>query len=367
MEQGATLISQTTALFLTHHRRNRIMRKLSIHICLLLLVAISAFADITFLSDRDGNRSIYVMNDDGSDVRRLTDTPFKMSNPTWSPDGRQIAFMMDIETDPQKWQQYDVFVMNADGSRQRNLTEHPALDGLPSWSPDGKYIAFISGRAAHATSEIFVMELASRNVEKITKLAYVTSVSWSPDGKAFAYEFITPGAGRHIYIMDANGRRERPLLRRPRHGVFGGTLLSFDPQWSPDGKHILYTESEFAPGKGRVANSILIVNTNTRHIEVLDTPKKWRIEGACWADNGDAILFAAVRNGLVNKSNIFNIYKYQLSNGQITNLTEHPSDNWGMDWTPQNSRSVSARTKITTQWASIKTDGISTTRFGKMH
>ena len=334
------------------------MRKLSIHTCLLLLVAISASADITFLSDRDGNRSIYVMNDDGSDVRRLTDTPFRVGSPTWSPDGRQIAFMMDLETDPKKWQQYDVFVMNADGSRQRNLTEHPALDGLPSWSPDGKYIAFISGRAAHATSEIFVMELATRNVRKITNIEYATSVSWSPDGKAFAYEFITPGAGRHIYIMDVNGRRERPLLRRPRQAAFGGTLLSFDPQWSPDGKRILYKESEFVAGKGRVANTILIVHTDTRHIKVLDTPRKWKIDAVCWADDGDAILFAAVPNGLVNKTNIFNIYKYRLSNGQITNLTEHPSDNWEMDWTPQNSRSVSARAKITTQWASIKTDGI---------
>ena len=115
--------------------------------------------------------SIYVMNDDGSDIRRLTDTPFRVGSPTWSPDGKQIAFMMDIETDPKKWQQYDVFVMNADGSRQRNLTEHPALDGLPSWSPDGKQIAFISERAGPATSEIFVMELASRNVQKLTDMA----------------------------------------------------------------------------------------------------------------------------------------------------------------------------------------------------
>ena len=212
------------------------MRTLSIFTYLLLLVAIPAIADITFISNRDGNRSIYVMNDDGSDVRRLTDTPFKIANPTWSPDGRQIAFLMDIETDPKPWAQYDVFVMNADGSRQRNLTEHPQLDASPSWSPDGKQIAFISERAAHAISEIFVMALASRNVRQLTNIKSAISVSWSPDGKAFAYNFMTPGTGRDIYIMNATGRRQRPLLRRPRQARGGELRLCLDPRWSPGWK-----------------------------------------------------------------------------------------------------------------------------------
>ena len=330
------------------------MRNLWIHTGVFWLIATCVAADITFLSDRDGNRSIYVMNDDGSHVRRLTNTPFKVSGPTWAPDGRQIAFDMDLETDPKKWQQYDVFIMNADGTRQRNLTEHPSQDSMGSFSPDGRYIAFNSSRAAHATLEIFVMEITTRKVRKLTDVKFATSASWSPDGKEIAYEFIIPGAGRHIYIMDANGRRKRPLLRTPRHAAFGGTLLSFDPHWSPTGKRILYKESEFAPGKGRVANSILIVDKDTRHLSVLDTPRNWKIDAVCWADDGDAVLFAAVLNGLVNKSNIFKIYKYRLSDGQITNLTEHPSDNWGMDWTPHNSLSVSSAAKLSTLWAEIK-------------
>ena len=330
------------------------MSKLLIHPCLFLLVAIPALADITFLSDQDGKTNIYVMNDDGSDVRRLTDTPFKVSGPTWSPDGRQIAFHVNLETDPKKWQQYDVFVMNADGTEQRNLTQHPKQDFTGSFSPDGKYIAFGSGRAAHATLEIFVMEIATRKVWQLTNVEFAGSPSWSPDGKEIAYEFIIPGAGRHIYIMDANGRRKRRLLRRPRSGVFGGTLLSFDPHWFPTGKRILYKESEFAPGKGRVANSILIVDKDTRHLQVLDTPKKWMIDAVCWADDGDAVLFAAVPNGLVNNVRIFNIYKYRLSDGQITNLTDHPSDNWDMHWTPHNSLSVSSAAKLSTLWAQIK-------------
>ena len=329
------------------------MWNLWIHTGVFWLIATCVAADITFLSDRDGNRSIYVMNDDGSHVRRLTDTPLRVGSPRWSPDGRQIAFMMDLHTtQPNKWQQYDVFVMNADGTQQRNLTQHPKQDGFPCWSPDGKYLVF--ERAEHTTLEIFVIEFATRKIWQLTDLGSASSPSWSPDGKEIAYEFARAGEGTHIYIMDADGRNNHPLIRQPRRGAFGGTILSFEPRWSPDGQQIVYNESEFAPGKGRVANSILIVNKRTRHLKVLDTPRNWKIDAVCWADDGDAVLFAAVRNGLVNKSRIFNIYKYRLNDGQITNLTEHPSDNWGMDWTPHNSLVVSSAAKLNMLWAQIR-------------
>ncbi len=343
------------------------MRKLLIFTSLCLIVSSVAMADILFTSNRDGKINIYVSNDDGHDIRRLTDTPLGIGSAKWSPDGSQIAFMMDIETDPKKWQQYDVFIMNADGSQQRNLTEHPQQDGFPAFSPDGKYLAFDSSRGTNAILGIYVMELATRNVRKLTNRGFASSPNWSPDGQQIVYEFVRRGEGRQIYIMDADGRRERLLLRRPRHAVFGGVLLNYDPRWSPDGKRILFKDTELVQGKGRVANSILIVDKDTRHIDVLDTPRKWRIEGTCWADDGNAVLFTAIPNGLVHKSGTFNIYKYQLRNGQITPLINHPSNNYVMHWTPQNSRSVSARAKITTQWARIKTDGISTTRFGKTH
>ena len=356
-EQGTARLTRSATLFLIPHRRIT-MRNFLIFTSLCLIISSVAMADILFTSDRDGKTNIYVMNDDGSGVRRLTDTPFRVGSAKWSPDGRQIAFMMDLETDPKKWQQYDVFLMNADGTKQRNLTEHPQQDGFPAFSPDGKYIVFDSSRTTHATLGIFVMEIATRKVWKLTNDAFASSPNWSPDGQQIVYEFVRRGEGREIYIMAHDGRRQQRLLRTPRHGVWGGILLNYDPRWSPDGKRVLYTDTELVPGKGRVANAILIVNKDTRHLKTLNIPNKWRIEGACWADDGDAVLFTAIPNGLVHKSGPFNIYKYHLRKGQITPLINHPSHNYVMHWTPHKSLAVSAREKITTQWAEIKTQGI---------
>ena len=332
------------------------MWKLWILINCLLCVSTHAMADIAFFSDRDGVNNIYVMNDQGGNIRRIMETPFAQSNLAWSPDGSQIAFTMDLHwTEPGQPQQDDIFVMNADGSRQRNLTQHPALDGGPSWSPDGKLLTFTSNRHGNRW-EIYVMDIATRKVRQLTDTAGesrgATSSAWSPDGRKILYR--RDQFGHQLYAMNIDGRNDKPLLQKPRRPLGDGFLFSGFASWSPDGAHILYNEMEHGVNSKRVANRVIIVNKQGRNLKVLDTPKKWFIDKVCWADDGRAVLFAAVANGFVKNTDIFKVYKYRLSDGRITNLTDHPSDNWGMAWTPHESLSVSAREKLTTQWARLK-------------
>ena len=83
---------------------------------------------------------IYVVSADGSGLRRLTRNPANDADPTWSPDGRKLAFVSDRDGNS------EVYVMNADGSGQRSLTRNPAFDADPTWSPDGRKLAFVSNR-----------------------------------------------------------------------------------------------------------------------------------------------------------------------------------------------------------------------------
>ena len=82
---------------------------------------------IAFVSLRDGNFEIYVMNLDGSNPTRLTNNPASDTYPSWSPDEKRIAFTSNRDGN------LEIYVMNADGSEQRNLTN--ADDNWPSWSP----------------------------------------------------------------------------------------------------------------------------------------------------------------------------------------------------------------------------------------
>ena len=92
---------------------------------------------LAFVSRRDGNSEIYVMNADGSGQENLTQQPASDSHPSWSPDGRKLAFVSRRDGNS------EIYVMNADGSGLRNVTRTPSNDLDPAWSPDGGAIAFV--------------------------------------------------------------------------------------------------------------------------------------------------------------------------------------------------------------------------------
>jgi Tol biopolymer transport system component len=192
-----------------------------------LMIVVDAQAQIAFMSHRDGNPEIYVMNPDGQNQRRLTNNPASDHSPLWSFDGKRIAFVSG-----RNWiLGYDIYVMDANGRNQRRLTNNRHKDFQPSWSPDGKRIAFISDRDGHvhegwSTDEIYVMDADGSNQQRLTNHPNNDySPSWSSDSKRIAFVSHRDGNGE-IYMIDADGGNLQNLTNNPRSDVSPAWLNS---------------------------------------------------------------------------------------------------------------------------------------------
>jgi TolB protein len=180
---------------------------------------------------KDG-ANIYLMTAE-SQVIRLTSNGAGNREPAWSPDGKKIAYVSERDGNP------EIYVMNADGSDSARLTRSPGIDSSPAWSPGGTQLALISDR--DGAPEVYVMNLDGSEVTRFTfDMAVCADPAWSPDGDWLAYSSTRDGDAE-IYRVSAD--------RFQTYRVTFSTGDDLSPSWSPDGLWLAFLSDRQAQGK----------------------------------------------------------------------------------------------------------------------
>jgi TolB protein len=161
---------------------------------------------------------------------------FRGSNsaPAWSPDGTRLAVALSREGGTQ------LFLLNADGSNLRRLTSSPSIDTEPHFAPDGNWIYFTSDRGGGP--QIYRISTSGGAVERVTFNGdYNATARVSPDGQTLVFVTRNPG-GFQVATMDLATRQTQVLTDGARDE---------SPSFAPNGKMILYASN--AGGRGVLA------------------------------------------------------------------------------------------------------------------
>jgi len=229
---------------------------------------------IAFVSERDGNKEIYVVRQTGSERGRLTRDPASDEQPTFSPDGAWIAFTSDRDGDK------DIYLMSYDGTGVENLTNSETDEETPAWSPDGTRIAFAGTRDGN--QDIYVMNSDGSGVTRLTSAPGADRwPAWSPNGRKLAFASHRDG-NWEIYVINADGSNARNLTNHPADDE--------SPSWSPQAPLIAFASD-------RDGNwEIYAVRTDGADLRNLTFERGMDIMPA-WSPDGDRVAFATDRDG----------------------------------------------------------------------
>ena len=188
--------------------------------------------------DRSKRMAPQIFIAEGQSIRQLTDLPNGAVDPTWSPDGTQIAFAT-------RGGLGDIYMVDADGSDLRRVAGTTGADVSPDWSPDGTQIVFT---ALFQPTSIWVATLPGGDAVQLTHGDEDYGATWSPDGAWIAYtHFLDPTGGElsdadtDLWLMRPDGTGKHALTTG---GAFGGIPTPSEccqaesPTWSPDGRSI---------------------------------------------------------------------------------------------------------------------------------
>jgi dipeptidyl aminopeptidase/acylaminoacyl peptidase len=252
---------------------------------------------LAFITNITGRNNLWLVPAAGGWPTQLTISNQRQASPVWSPDGAWIAYISDKDGD----EQWDIFLVSPKNGEVINLTTSPeAADVDPAWSPDGKQLAYATKPKTGPSYEIELLDVTTRHLRHLTKntpkeLSNNAPI-FSPDGKFIVYTQVhASGKDANIFLLDlATGQSTNLTAHEGQHAYAASEI-------SPDGKTVLIT-SDAHNGYDNVG----LLDIASKKIDWL-TEDKWEIAAGSFSPDGKSLTWTANVDGRTN------IYLYDIA------------------------------------------------------
>jgi len=261
-------------------------------------------SSIVFTANISGRMNLWTVSADGGWPTQLTISDQRQAAPTWSPDGKWIAYQSDYDGD----EQWDIFLVSPKTGQVVNVTHTRLIaEENPTWSPDGRYLAYLVKPKTSSVFEIDVYDTLMREVQHLTTGTPADKLNagpiWSKDGKWIAYtQQQAKGTDSNIFIAEVATGKSTLLTPHDGEQLFAANDIS------PDGKKLLIT-SNAANGYENVG----LLDITTKKITWL-THDKWEISGGNFSPDGKHLTWTANVDGNTD------IYLHDLLTGKTRPL-----------------------------------------------
>lgn len=213
-------------------------------------------------------KRLAIMDQDGANLRYLTDGRDLVLTPRFSPTSQEVTYMSFGRGD-----QPQVFLLNIETNQRETVGNFPGMTFAPRFSPDGQRI--IMSLQSGGNSNIYTMDLRSRATTRLTNTPAIdTAPSYSPNGQQITFES-DRGGKQQIYVMNADGSGQTRIS-------FGEGTYS-TPVWSPRGDLIAFTKQ--SGGKFQIG----VMRPDGGGERILT--EGFHNEGPTWAPNGRVLMF----------------------------------------------------------------------------
>ncbi len=260
-------------------------------------------AQMVYITAVAGVQQLFIAKPDGSEPRQISHDAFDHEDPAWSPDGKSIAFVSYADAGQV------ISVMAIDGGGVQALTSKNVHAIHPNWTPDSKSLLYCTtddlDPPRKNAADIFSIEVASRQVTKLTTAGINTYPRPSPDGKRIAFRKIIDEVNSEVFVMDADGSNPQNLTNDPAYDGW--------PAWSPDGRKLAFASNR------RGNHRIYVMDADGKNVIPI-VHDEGRATAPIWTPDGSSVFFpiCARKDGIAGCE----IFSAKVLSGQDAKLVQ---------------------------------------------